>query len=101
MKPGPGRLAIFFALAIIGSVVGCAAKRPVLYPNDHLKQVGDEQSKADIAACEETAKQYASSSTKGRDVATDAAKGGVIGAAGGAVGGAIGGNPGEGAGIGA
>lgn len=81
---------------------GCAAsKHPVLYPNDHLKQVGQSQAEADIADCQEKAKQYASGNVQGREMATDAAKGGAIGAAGGAVGGAIAGSPGEGAAIGA
>lgn len=83
-------------------VLGCSAeKRPVLYPNDHLKRVGDVQAEADIAACRRAAKQYASANVSGRDAARDTVKGGALGAAGGAVGGAIGGNAGEGAAIGA
>ena len=83
-------------------ICGCSASRhPVLYPNDHYKQVGQAQAEADIATCSEQAKQYASGNLQGKEMATDAAKGGAIGAAGGAVGGAIAGNPGEGAAIGA
>ena len=81
---------------------GCSAsKRPVLYPNDHYKKMGQTQAEADIAECEEKAKEYASGNIQGKEMAKDAAKGGAIGAAGGAVGGAIAGNPGEGAAIGA
>lgn len=81
---------------------GCSAsKRPVLYPNDHLKQVGQAQAEADIAACREQASQYASGNLQGKEMAKEGVKGGAIGAAGGAVGGAIAGNPGEGAAIGA
>jgi hypothetical protein len=83
-------------------VFGCSAsKHPVLYPNDHLKEVGQAQAEADIATCRELAKQYSSGNLQGQEMAKDAAKGGAIGAAGGAVGGAIAGSPGEGAAIGA
>ena len=84
------------------TLCGCSAgKRPVLYPNDHLQQVGQSQAEADIASCEEQASQYASGNLQGKEMAKEGAKGGAIGAAGGAVGGAIAGNPGEGAVIGA
>lgn len=89
-------------LALLLTASGCSAsKRPVLYPNDHYKQVGQSQAEADIESCREQASHYASSNVQGREMATEGAKGGAIGAAGGAVGGAIGGNPGEGAAIGA
>lgn len=99
MRRAPAAAALAAAIAL----AGCSGmtKRPVLYPNDHLKRVGEAQAQADIAACQEAARQYASSNVAGKELAKDAAKGGVIGAAGGAVGGAIAGNPGEGAAIGA
>lgn len=43
-------LGIFF-------VAGCAAPRPVLYPNTHLQQVGRERARTDIAACVQYARQ--------------------------------------------
>ena len=89
-------------LALLFALGGCSAsKRPVLYPNDHYKTVGQAQAEADIASCQEQASQYASSNVQGSEMAKEGAKGGAIGAAGGAVGGAIGGDPGEGAAIGA
>lgn len=89
------------AVAAVLLLAGCGAKRPVLYPNEHLKQVGNEQAKADIAACEALAEEYASSNVQPAEVAKETAKGGVVGAAGGAVGGAIGGDVGTGAAAGA
>lgn len=89
--------------ALLALLAGCAAtKKPILYPNDHLKAVGDAQAQADIADCEARAKEYASpTNVKGKEMAKEAGIGGAVGAAGGAVGGAIGGNPGEGAAVGA
>lgn len=90
------------ALLAFLATSGCSAsKRPVLYPNDYYKKVGQTQAEADIATCQEQAKEYASGNVQGREMATESAKGGAIGAAGGAVGGAIAGSPGEGAAIGA
>ena len=37
-------LSLFFFL-------GCAQQRPVLYPNPHLKTVGQERAEADINEC--------------------------------------------------
>lgn len=90
------------ALLALLAICGCSAgKHPVLYPNDYYRKVGQTQAEADIASCEEQAKEYASSNVQGTEMAKDSAKGGAIGAAGGAVGGAVAGNPGEGAAIGA
>ncbi len=100
---GNGRMKGPAVAAILLGVVGCSSmsKKPVLYPNDHLRQVGDSQAQSDIEACQQAAEKYASSDIAGKQMAKDAATGGAIGAAGGAVGGAIAGNPGEGAAIGA
>src|SRR5260221_9499349 len=96
----PRRWLTSAALLIV--VCGCSAGRhPVLYPNDHLKQVGQSQGEADIADCRQQASQYTSGNVQGGEMAKEGAKGGAIGAAGGAVGGAIAGSPGEGAAIGA
>lgn len=102
MTPTRTLLAVLSGAALL-ACGGCAAsKRPVLYPNDHLRQVGEAQAKADIELCQEQAKQYASSSNvQGKEMAEETAIGGAVGAAGGAVGGAIGGNPGQGAAVGA
>lgn len=87
----PFLLAIFFT-------AGCAAK-PVLYPNAHLKEVGSDQGKRDIAECRQLAKQYVKSQ-KAQKVALSTVEGGAVGAAMGAVGGAVVGNVGRWASVG-
>jgi hypothetical protein len=82
-------------------LVGCAGPKPVLYPNAHLLEVGEDLADEDVAACEALAEDYVSKSNAGEKVAGRTVVGGAIGAAGGAVGGAIAGNVGIGAAIGA
>ncbi|MCP4327181.1 MAG: hypothetical protein GY791_01930 [Alphaproteobacteria bacterium] len=85
------------------SLAACAGPKPVLYPNNHLAAVGDDQADQDIDQCQELAE--AAGASDGGDAAGNAAKstvaGGAIGAGSGAVAGAIGGNVGRGAMIGA
>ena len=86
------------------ALAGCAsASRPVLYPNDHLRAVGQAQADADLAECRslaETAGASSGAGQAGRSV-RGTAVGGAIGGATGAVGGAILGRPGTGAAFGA
>jgi len=100
---GPGRkkaLKIFLVLAAVLLFTGCGHHGPVLYPNAHLKAVGEERARLDIQECERLAEEYVKS-----PAGLEAAKSTAGGAAGGAVvGGAMGsvtGNLGRGAGIGA
>jgi hypothetical protein len=96
-------------VAVLGLAFAAAAcsasKRPVLYPNEHLRQVGDAAVARDIDECMQLAEQYTSGGGQGSQVAKeatrDAAVGGATGAAVGAVGGAIYGNAGRGAAAGA
>jgi hypothetical protein len=90
-----------FLIIVFISLVGCAGPRPVLYPNNHFEQVGQERVDQDVAACEEMADEYISKSNAGEKVVGQTVVGGAIGAASGAVGGAITGSPGLGAAIGA
>jgi hypothetical protein len=85
------------------ALAGCAAPRPVLYPNDHLERVGQGQAKEDIAACEQLAANAGASPAPGRAgrSAGNTVAGGAAGAATGAVGGAVLGNAGRGAAVGA
>jgi hypothetical protein len=85
----------------IVSLAGCAAYRPVLYPNEKLQTVGSAAADRDIEDCLARAQQYADSGGRAREVGRDAAIGAGTGAAVGAVVGAIGGNPGEAAAQGA
>ncbi|MFP6665475.1 MAG: cell envelope biogenesis protein OmpA [Deltaproteobacteria bacterium] len=96
-------VAVVMFAALVAVPAGCAARdpRPELYPNEHLRRVGDAQSRQDIAFCQALSQQY----LQPRNAAGDTAAGTVGGAAGGAalgaIGGAIGGNAGRGAAIGA
>jgi outer membrane lipoprotein SlyB len=95
----------FLLLAGALVVAGCAARRPVLYPNEQFNKVGDAAAQRDIDDCMQRADQYVKSGGQSAQVAKQiggrAAVAGGVGAASGAVGGAIAGNPGEGAAIGA
>ena len=92
------------ALLGVGALAGCASgPKPVLYPNERLKTVGQAQADQDIAACREMAADAGASagSGKARQAAGNTAAGGALGGATGAVGGAILGSPGTGAAVGA
>ncbi|MEO5957101.1 MAG: glycine zipper family protein [Nitrospiraceae bacterium] len=89
---------------IIGFLIaGCAAPKPILYPNAHLQQVGEEVADRDIAECREMATDAGATASQGKggQVAGGTAAGGAIGSASGAVGGAVVGHPGRGAMVGA
>lgn len=88
-------------LAGVLLVAGCAAKRPVLYPNDYLKQVGETQAEQDIGTCIRLANEYKAGADRTKEIAKDTGKSAVVGAATGAVVGAIAGDAGLGAAIGA
>lgn len=90
-------------LIIMFLVAGCAASKPILYPNAHLQQVGKEVADRDINECREMAKDAGAIASQGKSgqVAGSTAVGGAIGSAAGAVGGAVVGHPGRGAMVGA
>ena len=89
-------------LAALSLLTGaCAAKRPMLYPNDYLKQVGQSQAERDIDACIQMANDYKAGADRTTEIAKDTGKAAVVGAATGAVVGAIAGDAGVGAAIGA
>ncbi len=89
-------------LTVALAMVGCSSTQsPVLYPNAHLREVGQEQAERDIQACRELASQNVPSAA-GKEVAKDTAVGAAGGAAVGAVAGAVSGHgAGAGAAIGA
>jgi len=86
---------------LLVAVMGCAARRPVLYPNEHLLQVGEDAAEQDVDECIRLANEHVSSGKGGEGVARDTAVGAATGGAAGAVGGAIWGNAGRGAASGA
>lgn len=88
---------------ILASLSACSSTKPILYPNAHLKSVGQEVAKQDIEACKRLAESAGAreGSRKPGQVAERTAVGAGAGAASGAVGGAISGAAGRGAAVGA
>lgn len=81
------RTVILFTLFLTMTMVlaACGAKRPLLYPNDRLKETGQARAKQEIDDCMRLATEYQAGGDKGGEIARDAGKAGVIGAATGAV----------------
>ena len=95
-----GQLALVFCGLLILSA--CGPKRPVFYPNDHLKTVGKAQARADADQCMAEAKEYGVKNDAGKAVGDKAVKGAAIGAVTSVVVSAVlGGNVGRAAGAGA
>ncbi|MEE4265983.1 MAG: cell envelope biogenesis protein OmpA [Desulfobacteraceae bacterium] len=88
-------------IGLVLAVGACAQQRPVLYPNAHLKYVGQEAAAADTDECIQLAIDYGAKEDSGTRVAKDTAKGAAVGGAAGTAVGAIGGNVGRGAAVGA
>jgi hypothetical protein len=84
---------IFFA--------ACAAKRPVLYPNTMLKDVGIAAAEADIDDCIDLARKYGADSDKNSEIAKDTAENAAVTGVAGAAAGAVYDNAGKGAAAGA
>lgn len=87
-------------LSVFLLTVGCSGPRPILYPNDYLKQVGPDQAELDIEECKQLAEAHVpehDAATVAGNTAVGAGSGGAIGA----VSGAIRGGAGIGAAIGA
>jgi outer membrane lipoprotein SlyB len=76
-------------------VAGCATQGPVLYPNDHLKKVGEQQARKDIEECDNAAAAYVKSDA-GKKAAKSTLGGAAVGTAAGTVSGAVFGNVGRG-----
>src|SRR3990172_2022428 len=92
-------LGVTVMLFIITFLLGtaCSVKRPVLYPNEHLNQVGKEVAQSDINDCINKANDYVGKHETEKKVAKDTA----FDAATGAAAGAVSGNAGIGAATGA
>lgn len=78
----------------------CSGPQPILYPNQHLKEVGGDQASLDIEECQVLAEEYVASN-EAATVAGNTVVGAGVGGATGAVGGAIRGGAGIGAAVGA
>jgi hypothetical protein len=95
------RVAVILGAALV--FAGCASPEPVLYPNAHLRTVGDAQAERDVAECQELAEAAGASGAEGRGeaAAQGTVTGGAVGGASGAAGGAVIGSAGRGAAVGA
>jgi hypothetical protein len=63
---------IFAILIVVASLTfaGCSSsKKPVLYPNQHLSMVGQQQANADIDACMRAAEASGANSGKSEELA--------------------------------
>lgn len=94
------KLCVVLILAIL-SLFGCAQKRPVLYPNAHLNQVGAEAAQRDIDLCLQAAEAAGVGTDRGEEIGRSTAAGALMGVAVGAATGAVFGNIGRGAAAGA
>jgi outer membrane lipoprotein SlyB len=99
MKLASTRAVAFLMAALF--ISACAAKRPVLYPNDHYNAVGKEAAQRDIDACLRLAADQDLESKPEKEVATSTAKGAAVGTAVGLAIGAVTGNIGRSAAAGA
>jgi uncharacterized protein YcfJ len=93
---------IWFALlGVVLLSIGCAKKRPVLYPNLTYQTAGASAAMADIDECIQLAADHGHATDAGKNVATSTAKGAATGAVVGGAVGAVTGRPGRGAAAGA
>jgi hypothetical protein len=96
----PARRLVFVLLAC-AIASACAAKRPVLYPNEKYQSAGIEASQIDVDTCMRQAETGVGDKNVAASTAGRTAVGAAGGAAVGAVGGAISGHAGTGAAVGA
>lgn len=88
-------LSLLMALAAGALVVaGCAAKRPVLYPNETVDAVGWEAAERDVDECLEFAEAYGHERNPAGRTAASTAMGGAVGGASGGAWGAVRGDAG-------
>ena len=66
-----------FPAALLGALLlaGCAAKRPVLYPNDQYQRAGAAAAEADIEGCISLAEAHGNTADQSGKVATNTAVG--------------------------
>jgi len=90
----------FLTILFILLLAGCAAHRPVLYPNQYLKRAGEAQAQKDIDECCRQAEAYIKANP-GAKIAGSTAAGGAAGAVVGGAMGSVTGHLGKGAAVGA
>jgi hypothetical protein len=94
-------LLVCLAAAAIAAGAGCAARRPLLYPNQAWNQAGAVGAEQDIDECLALARAHGLDAHPEHRTAASTAAGGAMGGAVGAATGAVWGHPGRGAGAGA
>jgi hypothetical protein len=87
--------------ATVLALAGCAAKRPVLYPNAAYQQAGEAVARRDIDDCLELAKAHGRGTDAAARTGAQTTGGAAVGAATGAAVGAVLGSAGRGAAAGA
>jgi len=80
-KPLATLIVVLLAVLLV-SACSSSPKRPVLYPNSHLNQVGGHVAQRDIDACMQLARTSGVNETKDGEVGRKAAGGAAIGSAG-------------------
>jgi hypothetical protein len=80
---------IVVVLALLPLAVACATKRPVLYPNETVNQVGWDAANRDIDECLKFADAYGLGPNPAGRTAESTAKGSAVGAATGGAWGAV------------
>ena len=98
---GSRSFALLGLLVVLAGAAGCSAKRPVLYPNETLKQVGWDDAQSDVDECIAFSESYGLEENPAVRTAGSTVAGGTVGGAVGAAGGAGRGDPGRRAGVGA
>lgn len=83
------------------SACASSSKRPVFYPNNHLRQVGQPQAQRDTRACIALAGEYGIATTKDGEIPKRTGQGAVLGGIGAGVWGLVRGDAGERAAAGA
>ena len=66
-----------FILSCLLLLMACSQKRPVLYPNSHLQEVGGATAQTEIDDCIRLAKEYGTSSSSSGKLAKSTAGGGA------------------------
>ncbi len=95
------KIALPVVILLALTLIGCASsQRPVLYPNNHMRMVGNAQAERDIEDCMQMAEAHVKRNQDSK-VAEGAVRGGAVGAATGAAVGAVTGNFGRGLAAGA
>lgn len=88
-------LPLLMILALLPALgVACAPKRPVLYPNETVNDVGWDAAQRDVDECLKFADAYGHGARPGQRTAASTAAGGAMGGASGAAWGAIRGDAG-------